>query len=36
MKAKPFLAQRWEDQWDKPVAQWREELNVQIPSVYMP
>lgn len=36
MKAKPFLAQRWEDHWEKPVAQWREELSVQIPSVYMP
>ncbi|MGH1396504.1 MAG: Coq4 family protein [Trichormus sp.] len=27
-QAKPFLAQKWEEAWEKPLAQWREELNV--------
>lgn len=27
--AKPLIAQKWESAWEKPVAQWREELNVQ-------
>ncbi|MEP0909360.1 Coq4 family protein [Leptolyngbya sp. GB1-A1] len=27
--AKPLIAQKWETAWDKPVDQWREELNVQ-------
>ncbi|MEN9573177.1 MAG: hypothetical protein RL514_1032 [Verrucomicrobiota bacterium] len=26
--AKPFLAQRWEDGWDKPVSLWRAELGL--------
>lgn len=26
--AKPFFAQKWEDAWDKPLAQWQQELNV--------
>lgn len=34
-KAQPFLAQQWEEQWEKPVAQWREELNVQVPPAYV-
>ena len=25
-KAKPFLAQKWEQEWHKPVKQWRKEL----------
>ncbi|MBD2309243.1 ubiquinone biosynthesis protein [Chroococcidiopsis sp. FACHB-1243] len=29
MYAKPFLAQKWEEAWEKPVSQWRQELNVQ-------
>ncbi|MBF2080357.1 MAG: hypothetical protein IGR76_18035 [Synechococcales cyanobacterium T60_A2020_003] len=36
MQAKPFLAQRWEEDWEKSLAQWREELNVQVPSTYVP
>lgn len=28
IQAKPFLAQKWEDAWDKPLAEWRAELNV--------
>ncbi|ARV57936.1 hypothetical protein BZZ01_04155 [Nostocales cyanobacterium HT-58-2] len=27
-KAKPFLAQKWEENWDKPLAEWRTELNI--------
>jgi ubiquinone biosynthesis protein COQ4 len=26
--AKPFLAQKWEDHWDKPLAEWRAELGI--------
>ena len=26
MKAKSFLAQKWEDKWEKPLSEWREEL----------
>ena len=29
MSAKPFIAQKWEEAWEKPVSQWRRELNVQ-------
>lgn len=27
-QAKPFLAQKWEEAWEKPLADWRSELNV--------
>jgi ubiquinone biosynthesis protein Coq4 len=27
--AKPFLAQKWEEDWEKPVAEWRAELGVE-------
>ncbi|MBE9100018.1 Coq4 family protein [Vacuolonema iberomarrocanum] len=27
--AKPLFAQKWEEGWDKPLATWREELNIQ-------
>lgn len=27
--AKPLFAQKWEDGWDKPLSQWRSELNIQ-------
>jgi ubiquinone biosynthesis protein COQ4 len=29
-KAKPFLAQKWEDNWEQPLAVWRDELGVEI------
>lgn len=29
-KAKPFLAQKWEEGWDRPLENWRAELNVEI------
>jgi ubiquinone biosynthesis protein COQ4 len=28
LTAKPFLAQKWEDHWDKPLAEWRTELGI--------
>jgi ubiquinone biosynthesis protein Coq4 len=28
-KAKSFFAQKWEESWDKPLSQWRTELNLQ-------
>lgn len=27
-QAKPFLGQKWEEAWEKPIADWRAELNV--------
>jgi ubiquinone biosynthesis protein COQ4 len=30
VKAKPFLAQKWEEQWSKPLVDWREELGITI------
>lgn len=35
-KAKPFLAQKWEENWDKSLAQWRAELGVEPTPVYVP
>lgn len=35
-KAKPFLAQKWEEQWEKPLEQWREELGVKTTTTYVP
>jgi ubiquinone biosynthesis protein COQ4 len=29
IKAQPFLAQRWEEHWDKSVEEWRSEVNVE-------
>lgn len=28
-KALPFLAQKWEEHWEKPLAEWRADLNVE-------
>jgi ubiquinone biosynthesis protein COQ4 len=30
LTAKPFLAQKWEDHWDKPLAEWQAELGIPI------
>jgi len=27
--ARPLIAQKWETAWDKPLDQWRAELNLQ-------
>lgn len=35
-KAKPFLAQKWEEYWEKSIEQWRSELNVEVPPSYIP
>lgn len=35
-KAKPFLAQKWEEYWDKSLAEWRAELRVEPTPVYVP
>jgi ubiquinone biosynthesis protein Coq4 len=35
-KAKPFIAQKWEENWEKPLAEWQKELGVEIASVYIP
>lgn len=29
VKAKPFLAQKWEEHWEKSLSEWRAELNVE-------
>jgi ubiquinone biosynthesis protein Coq4 len=29
-QAKPFLAQKWEEAWEKPLAEWRSELNINV------
>ena len=34
--AKPLLAQKWEENWEKPLEQWRSELNIEPMPVYMP
>ncbi|MDG2616326.1 Coq4 family protein [Thermoleptolyngbya sichuanensis XZ-Cy5] len=28
MTAKPFLAQKWEEHWERPLAEWRQELGI--------
>ncbi|BBD58312.1 hypothetical protein NIES2109_10850 [Nostoc sp. HK-01] len=35
-KAKPFLAQKWEDNWDKPLSLWRKELDIIVVDQYIP
>ncbi|HEY9641461.1 MAG TPA: hypothetical protein V6C57_13320, partial [Coleofasciculaceae cyanobacterium] len=34
--AKPFLAQKWEEAWEKPLATWRSELGVEPTTQYTP
>jgi ubiquinone biosynthesis protein COQ4 len=34
VKAKPFLAQKWEEGWEKPLEEWRQDLNVTLIPVY--
>ncbi|MBV9390081.1 MAG: hypothetical protein JOZ78_26960 [Chroococcidiopsidaceae cyanobacterium CP_BM_ER_R8_30] len=33
LQAKPLIAQRWEEGWEKPVVQWRQELNITNPVI---
>jgi ubiquinone biosynthesis protein Coq4 len=35
-RAKPFLAQKWEEHWEKPLAEWRKELNIETVTQYIP
>lgn len=35
-KAKPLLSQKWEDHWEKPLAEWRSELGIEPMPVYVP
>jgi ubiquinone biosynthesis protein COQ4 len=35
-KAKPLLAQKWEEQWSKSLSDWRQELGIEIATVYIP
>ncbi|MEM7555757.1 MAG: Coq4 family protein [Cyanobacteria bacterium P01_A01_bin.84] len=35
-KAKPFLAQKWEENWNKPLDEIRKELNVELVETYIP
>lgn len=35
-KAKPFMAQKWEEHWEKPLTQWRQELNLEMMTEYVP
>lgn len=35
-KAQPLLAQKWETEWEKPLATWRAELNLELMPSYVP
>lgn len=35
-KAKPFLAQKWENHWDKSLSEWRQELGITVVEQYIP
>lgn len=35
-KAKPLLAQKWEEHWNKPLSEWRSELGIEPMPVYVP
>jgi ubiquinone biosynthesis protein COQ4 len=35
-KAKPFLAQKWETAWDRPLSVWRDELGIVTVDRYIP
>lgn len=35
-KAKPFLAQKWEEHWEKPLDEWRRDLNIETVTEYVP
>lgn len=35
-KAKPLFAQKWEEHWDKPLAEWRKDLNLELIPTYVP
>lgn len=35
-RAKPFLAQKWEENWEKPISELRKELGIELTEVYVP
>ncbi|CAN1212602.1 Ubiquinone biosynthesis protein [Tumidithrix helvetica PCC 7403] len=35
-KAKPFLAQKWEENWERPLQDWRQELGIEPTKEYVP
>lgn len=35
-KAKPLLSQKWEEHWEKPLAEWRSQLGIEPMPVYVP
>lgn len=35
-KAKPLLAQKWEENWQKPVSEWRTDLGIEPMPIYVP
>jgi ubiquinone biosynthesis protein Coq4 len=36
LEMQPLIAQRWEEGWEKPIRQWREELNITNPVIDEP
>ena len=36
MKAQPFLAQNWEDGWEKLLNEWRSQLNIEPATIDVP
>jgi ubiquinone biosynthesis protein COQ4 len=36
VKARPLLAQKWEEQWSKSLTDWRTELGIEVNEVYTP
>lgn len=36
MQAAPFMAQKWEENWEKPLEDWRKDLNLTVLEVYIP
>lgn len=36
LQAQPFIAQHWEEGWDKPLTLWRQELNITDPVINEP
>jgi ubiquinone biosynthesis protein COQ4 len=35
-KAKPFFAKKWEENWERPLLEWRQELDVEPMKEYVP
>ena len=35
-KAKPFFAKKWEENWERPLIEWRQELGIETTKEYLP